>query len=230
MPKGFVIAIDGPAAAGKGTISPLLAKSLNGFYLYTGAMYRCLALLCIENSIDTKNESSVIAILPQLKISFSNDRVFLNGKDVTERIKKEDVAMRSSDVAVVRKVREEMVSKQQEIAGHLIDEGKTIIAEGRDTATRVFPKADLKVFLTATPEVRAKRRVIQLKEGGEIVEFEEILKDVQLRDRQDTDRETDPLVKDPESFGYFVLDNSNMSEEETIKIIINEAIKRNLNI
>lgn len=225
MSKGFVIAIDGPVAAGKGTISPLLAKNLNGFYLYTGAMYRCLALLCIKRGIDTKDENAVVNILPEFRINVSDNKVFLNGEDVTQRIKEEDVAMASSKVAVIKKVREEMVSIQREIANKLIDEGKIVIAEGRDTATRVFPNAKLKIFLTATPEVRAKRRRLQIEERGEKVEFENVLKDVKLRDEHDSDREIDPLVKTPQAFGYFVLNDSEMSEEETIKTIIKEVEK-----
>ncbi len=225
MSKGFVIAIDGPVAAGKGTISPLLAKKLNGFYLYTGAMYRCLALLCIKRGIDTKDENTVVNILPEFRISFSDNKVFLNGEDVTQRIKEEDVAMASSKVAVIKKVREEMVSIQREIANKLIDEGKIVIAEGRDTATRVFPNAKLKIFLTATPEVRAKRRLLQIEERKEKAEFENVLKDVKLRDEHDSDREIDPLVKTPQAFGYFVLNDSEMSEEETIKTIIKEVEK-----
>lgn len=225
MSKGFVIAIDGPVAAGKGTISPLLAKNLNGFYLYTGAMYRCLALLCIEKGIDAKNENVVLSILPEFKINVSDNKVFLNGEDVTERIKKEDVAMASPSVAVIKKVREKMVLVQQDIANKLVDEGKIVIAEGRDTGTRVFPNAKLKIFLTATPEVRAKRRILQIEERGEKKEFENVLKDVKLRDKQDSDRETDPLVKNPQDFGYFVLDTSEMSEEETITTITKEVEK-----
>lgn len=225
MSKGFVIAIDGPVAAGKGTISPLLAKNLNGFYLYTGAMYRCLALLCIKRGIDTKDENAVVNILPEFRINVSDNKVFLNGEDVTQRIKEEDVAMASSKVAVIKKVREEMVSIQREIANKLIDEGKIVIAEGRDTATRVFPNAKLKIFLTATPEVRAKRRRLQIEERGEKTEFENVLKDVKLRDEHDSDREIDPLVKTPQAFGYFILNDSEMSEEETIKTIIKEVEK-----
>jgi len=225
MSKGFVIAIDGPVAAGKGTISPLLAKNLNGFYLYTGAMYRCLALLCIKRGINTKDENAVVNILSEFRINVSDNRVFLNGEDVTERIKEEDVAMASSKVAVIKKVREEMVSIQREIADKLIDEGKIVIAEGRDTATRVFPNAKLKIFLTATPEVRTKRRLLQIEERGGKAEFENVLKDVKLRDEQDSDREIDPLVKTPQTFGYFVLNDSEMSEEETIKSIIKEVEK-----
>jgi cytidylate kinase len=104
------------------------------------------------------DESAVVNILPEFKINVSDNKVFLNGEDVTERIKGEDVAMAASKVAVIKKVREEMVSIQQEIANKLIDEGKIVIAEGRDTATRVFPNAKLKIFLTATPEVTDKKK------------------------------------------------------------------------
>jgi cytidylate kinase len=225
MSKGFVIAIDGPVAAGKGTISPILAKDLNGFYLYTGAMYRCLALLCIKRGIDTNDENKVINILPEFSINVSDNKVYLGEEDVTERIKREDVAMAASQVAVIKKVREAMVSIQQKIANKLIDEGKIVIAEGRDTATRVFPNAKLKIFLTATPEVRTERRLLQIEERGEETEFESLLKDVRLRDEQDSERTIDPLVKNPEAYGYFVLNNSGMSEEETIRIIIKKVEK-----
>jgi CMP/dCMP kinase len=223
--KGFIIAIDGPAAAGKGTISPVLAEKLNGFYLYTGAMYRCLALLCIENGVDTKDEQSVIDILPKFNIDFSDGKVLLNGTDVTERIKKEDVANGSSDVSSIKKVREEMVPKQRDAVKGLLNKGVTIIAEGRDTATKIFPNADLKIFLTADSKVRAKRRISQLEDLGEEVEFEQVYKNVLIRDEKDTTRDTDPLSKNPEEHGYFVLDNSDMTEEETVDAIINEVNK-----
>jgi cytidylate kinase len=135
------------------------------------------------------------------------------------------VAMAASQVAVIKKVREAMVSIQQKIANKLIDEGKIVIAEGRDTATRVFPNAKLKIFLTATPEVRTERRLLQIEERGEETEFESLLKDVRLRDEQDSERTIDPLVKNPEAYGYFVLNNSGMSEEETIRIIIKKVEK-----
>ena len=228
MSNGVVIAIDGPVAAGKGTIAPLLAKNLEGFYLYTGAMYRCLALLCIEKGIDTKNEQAVINILSFFKIHFEENKVFLNSEEVTERIKKEDVAMRSSDVAVIKEVREKMVAIQQEIATDLVNKGEIVIAEGRDTGTKVFPNAKFKFFLTANPKVRAKRRLLQIEQRQEKTEFAKVLQEVELRDEQDSNREIDPLPKDPKSLGYVVLDTSEMTENETIAKIM-EVIENDKN-
>ncbi len=219
MDKGFAIAIDGPVAAGKGTMAPLLAKRLNGFYLYTGAMYRCLALLAIEKSLNLTDDNSLISLLSKVHIEFENDRIILNGRDVTNRIKEEDIASASSKVAIIPKVRLHMVSLQQQIAAKVISEGKIVIAEGRDTGTRVMPSARLKIFLTATPEVRAKRRLEQLKTRGKNLSFEKVLSEVQNRDERDKEREMDPLVSNPKKYGYFVLDNSNLSEEETLNII-----------
>ncbi len=219
MSKGFAIAIDGPVAAGKGTIAPLLAKRLNGFYLYTGAMYRCLALLAIEKGVDLTDEDSLVSLLSDVRIEFENDRIILNGKDVTNRIKDEDVASASSKVAVISKIRKHVVSLQQQIAEKAIANGKIVVAEGRDTGTKVMPSAKLKIFLTATPEVRAKRRLEQLKVRGEDLPFEKVLSEVQNRDERDKEREMDPLVSNPKEYGYFVLDNSNLSKEETLDII-----------
>lgn len=226
--KGFVIAIDGPVAAGKGTIAPHLAKKLKGFYLYTGAMYRCVALYCIENNINVLDKAMVLKALSKIDIELVDQDVFLNGHDVTKRIVEEDVAKGSSKVAVIQKVREEMVRRQQEIARKAIKTGKIVIAEGRDTATRVFPDAAFKVFLTARETVRAQRRLDQILAQGKTASFEEVLAEVKKRDERDSGRKIDPLVSDPTLFGYFVLDNSEMSEEETVNRIIVELRRRNL--
>ncbi len=217
--KGFAIAIDGPVAAGKGTIAPLLAKNLSGFYLYTGAMYRCLALLAIKKNIDLSDKTSILGILPEVKVEFINDGVFLNGEDVTFDIKQQNVANASSRLAVIPEVRHHMVKLQQDIAKRAIEEGKIVVAEGRDTATRVFPEARLKVFLTATAEERAKRRLEQLRMMGVVADFETVLDGVKKRDETDTQRETDPLVKNPQEHGYFVLDNTNLTEAQTLEAI-----------
>src|SRR3990167_10823276 len=131
MNKGFVIAIDGSVASGKGTLSILLAEKLSGFYLYTGAMYRSIALLCLEKGIDVNKPEEVEKILPQANFEFKDRKVFLNGRDVTEKIKEPDVASTGSVVATYTVVRKDLVKKQQEIAKKAIDEGRAVVAEGR---------------------------------------------------------------------------------------------------
>ncbi|PIY93853.1 MAG: cytidylate kinase [Candidatus Levybacteria bacterium CG_4_10_14_0_8_um_filter_35_23] len=246
MKKGFIVAIDGPVAAGKGTIAPVLSEKLNGSYLYTGAMYRCLALLCIEKKIDVKNKEEVKNLLKEIGIRLNGKKVFLNGKDVSERIKERDVARAVPFVALIPEVREEMVNRQRKTAGEMIEDGQAvapevydvgrslrsgplIVAEGRDVGTTIFPNAELKVFLTASLEIRAKRRLKQLHEAGFTgLSLNKILKDVKRRDEQDSERKIDPLPSDPKALGYFVIDNSGLSEEATLNAIINEIKKRDL--
>lgn len=225
--KGFAIAIDGPVAAGKGTIAPRLAKKLNGFYLYTGAMYRSLALEALRRGINLDDEGLLSELVSSIDIKLSDNRVYLNSEDVTGELTREDVASGSSKVAVFKRVREQMVKKQRDIAEVYIDEGKIVIAEGRDTGTKVFPDARLKVFLTAYQKIRAKRRLNQLKEKNVATNLNDVLSEVKKRDERDTHRNIDPLISDPESFGYFVLDNSNLTEEETVNKIIERINKLN---
>lgn len=223
MKPVHAIAIDGPVAAGKGTIARLLSHKFNGFNLNTGAMYRCVALYCMQHNVLVQKPHEVIAILPHVVIDLEDEKVFLNHEDVTEDVKKRDVSLLSSKVAAIRQVREAMVKRQQEIGLTKIDRGMIVIAEGRDAATKIFPDAALKIFLTARPEIRAKRRFEQM--GGEAnhtITFEQILQDTNERDRRDYERTVDPLVKNPEQYGYFVLDNSDMSEEETVNAVLDE--------
>lgn len=222
MSKGFSIAIDGPVAAGKGTIAPALAKRLNGFYLYTGAMYRCVALYCLRNNISLDDQAKVESILSEINIDFTPGEILLNNEDISREIKREDVAAGSAKVSAYQRVREELVAKQKDIANNALEKGIAVVAEGRDTATKVLPEADLKVFLTATPAVRAQRRLKQIEESGQKADFDKVLQEVELRDRRDRERKIDPLVENPQELGYFVLDDSNMSEEETISSIISQ--------
>lgn len=229
MHKGIIIAIDGPVAAGKGTIAPELSQRLQGFYLYTGATYRCLALYCLEHGIDVTDKKEVIAQLSKIDIDLSEGKVILNGREVTQEIKGIEVARNTPLVAGIPEVRHEMVRRQQKIGNTRRSEGQTVLVEGRDIATVVFPDAELKVFLTATPEVRAQRRLEQHRiMGNSTVTFEDVLSDLQKRDKEDTERAIDPLVKDPENHGYFIVDNTGITESETVAIIIKELQKRNL--
>src|SRR5579872_7025057 len=213
MNKIHAIAIDGPVAAGKGTIATLLSLKLHGFNLNTGAMYRCVALYCIQHDIPMQKAEKVILALPDISIDLDDEKVFLNGEDVTEQVKKREVSQSSAKVAAIAQVRLAMVTRQQGIGLAKMEKGQIVIAEGRDAATKIFPEAMLKIFLTARPEVRAKRRYEQM--GGRAnhtITFEQILADTNERDRRDYERKADPLVKEPEKYGYFVLDNSDMTE------------------
>lgn len=224
--KGFAIAIDGPVAAGKGTVAGLLAEKLHGFHLYTGAMYRCLALYCLEEQVDPSNKEAVVEALSKIWFDLDHNSVVLNGKDVTERIKERDITTLVPTVAAIREVREEMVKRQREIGLRMIEKGYIVLTDGRDAATKIFPDAKLKLFLTASPEVRAKRRFEQL--GGEQnkeISYEKILEETKQRDYEDTHRSASPLVSEPEKYGYFVVNDSDQSEEQTITVIMNELRK-----
>jgi CMP/dCMP kinase len=229
MKKGFSIAIDGPVASGKGTIARVLANNLKGSNIDTGAMYRSVALMCINNNLDINKEEDVVKVLPKTTIEFENGEVFLNGEIVTERIRKEDTAHGSSVVAVYQAVRKDLVKKQQIIAEELISKGEIVIMEGRDIGTRVLPKADLKVFLTADVLVRAKRSLNRYKQKGIIKTLNEVLEETKARDYRDSHRDVDSLAIDnPQAFGYWVLDDSKQTENETINAVMNELKLRGL--
>jgi len=225
--KPLQIAIDGPVASGKGDIASRLAKKFDLLYIYTGAMYRALALACIENSIDFKDHKRVIPLLNKTKIDLLPDlnsdksfKITLNDKDVTERIMLQDVAMGTSDVSTLSEVREIMVLKQKQMA-----QDKRVVIEGRDIGLRVLPESQLKIFLTASPDIRAKRRYLQWLEKGLDITYEETYKDTLIRDKQDTNRTIDPLQKLPDAW---LLDTTNLNQDEVVKAIENELNLRNL--
>ena len=221
MRKGFVIAIDGPVASGKGTAAPTLAAKLHGFYLYTGATYRALALYCIQQGIEVTDTKAVIAAVDNVSVDLFDHTVMLNGEDITDTIKRADVARLTPVVAAIPEVRRAMVKRQHAIAHQRIAEGKIVVIEGRDTGTVVFPEAALKVFLTAKPEVRAQRRLEQYQAMGTTeVTYEQVLADLQERDKADTQRKIDPLVTDPEKHGYHIIDTSGNTQEETVAEIV----------
>lgn len=228
MPQGFSIAIDGPVASGKGTLANVLAKRLGGFYLDTGAMYRSVAFQCLQNGIDINDQAAVETTLPSLDVVFEGGRISLNGSDVTERIREQDVTHGSSVVAQYGSVREDLVRKQQQIAKEAMKNGQMVVIEGRDVGTRILPNASLKIFLTARPEVRALRRAVQDREKGIKTDAHEALKDLRKRDERDMNRAIDPLPSNPSELGYFILDNSDQFEEETVESIMAELKRRGL--
>lgn len=228
MKKGFIIAIDGPLASGKGTIAKKLARVLHGVDLYTGAMYRCVALFCINSEINLDNASDVIAQLDKVEIAYHEDRIFLNDTDITDAIQEAAIAEGASIVAVIPEVRKELVRRQQKIGRAEARQGKIVIVEGRDIGTVVFPDAGFKLYLTASETIRAQRRLEQFHKQGDTRTFEEVLKQISTRDKRDTQRLVSPLTIDPERLGYFILDNSTLNQKETIDAILIELSRRKL--
>jgi len=222
------IAIDGPVAAGKGDIASRLSKELHLSYINTGAMYRMLALACIEQNVPRKDETHVLEVLhkihmdlqPPDKNSEQTYKGLLDGKEVTDRLLDPDVAQGSSDVAVLSLIRKEMVELQKHMAV-----GRRVVMEGRDIGLRVLPNAQVKIYLTASLEERARRRCEQWKQKGIDKTLAEVMKETEERDTQDMSRATDPLQKLPDAWE---LDTTQMTQEEVITKIIQKLKERNL--
>ena len=188
----FIVAIDGPAGTGKGTITGILSKEMGLVNIDTGATYRCVALYAIENNIKLEEKEKIIASLPNINIDMINNNgvqtIFLNGKDVTKEIRSKEVTQIVSQVSSIKEVRYAMVEVQRNLA-----KGKDVIMEGRDITTYVFPNADVKIYLDADEEERAKRRYKEMQEKGIEMSYEEVLKNIQIRDKNDQEKEIGAL-------------------------------------
>lgn len=186
------IAIDGPAGAGKSTIAKAAAKTFGFIYVDTGALYRSIAYYAINHGADTKNAEQVAAMLPditpELKYIDGVQHVFVNGEDVSDKIRTPEVSMGASNVSAIPAVRDFLFDLQRKIARE-----NNVVMDGRDIGTVVLPDAELKIYLTASAEERARRRHVELIEKGESVSFEEVLADVNQRDYNDINREIAPL-------------------------------------
>ncbi|WP_311678254.1 (d)CMP kinase [Sneathia vaginalis] len=199
----MIIAVDGPSGSGKSSISKEIAKKLNIQYLDTGAMYRLLALYLEENSLEFSKE-----VLKDFNIKQSGETFYLNGVDVSKKIRTNDISKKASDISKIKEVREYMVDLQRKIS-----KSHSVILDGRDISTVVFPNADFKIFLTASVEVRAKRRFLQDK----TLSYDKILEDIKKRDYQDMNRKNSPLRI---ARGATVIDTSQMTKEQVIQKII----------
>ena len=207
-----VITIDGPTASGKGTIARKVAYRLGFHTLDSGALYRMLAWAALNEGLDEQQEEALLKMLARAKFRFSGEKVIISGQDVTDEIREEAVGLMASKVAGLPAVREALVDKQLRFR-----QPPGLIADGRDMGTVIFPDADLKVFMTASAEVRAERRYKQLIEKGFPANMSNLLEDLRERDRRDFERTVAPLAP---ADGAMVLDTSDMTEEEVVAQVI----------
>lgn len=226
--KKLTIAIDGHASTGKSSIAKELAVSLGYTYINSGSMYRAVTLYAVENNLMELIDNNIdqfIKLLNNNKIHFKFNKnliseIFLNDRNIENEIKSLKVSQKVSVVAAIPKIRKEMVKLQRNI-----DRNKGIVMDGRDIGSVVFPDADLKLFLTASPEVRAKRRYNEMVDSGEKVEFHEVLENIMYRDNLDSTRKDSPLIIQKDAV---VIDNSFLSIEDQL-LKISSLIKEKLN-
>ena len=216
MCKRLQVAIDGPASAGKSTVAKLVAKKFNYVYCDTGAMYRAVTLAALNQGIDPKDDKKVAEIARQIKIDFepgeTEQRVFLDGKEVTHDIRLPKVAANVSAVAAVPAVREEMTKQQRQIA-----ENGGIVMDGRDIGTTVLPQAPVKIFMVASAYERARLRYAENQAKGiNTTSLEELQKAIELRDKKDSTRKVSPLTQAPDAIK---LDTTNMTIDEVVSEI-----------
>ncbi|SKC58914.1 cytidylate kinase [[Eubacterium] yurii] len=209
----MIIAFDGPAGSGKSTIAKIISEKLGITYLDTGAMYRAVTLYFLENNVDFNDESQVEINLEKIELEFINDKLYLNNKDVSVQIREKNVNDNVSFVSAIRIVREKMVDLQRKMSGK-----KSVVLDGRDIGTVVFPNADYKFYVTASVDVRARRRYEEeLQKGISNLSFDEVKKSMENRDYIDSNREVTPLRKADDAIE---IDTSDMSIEEVLEKIL----------
>lgn len=221
----FIVAVDGPAGSGKGTVTKRIEKEMGLINLDTGATYRCVALEVLRKGYSLDEEEKIADLIDNMKIEIENegevDKVFLNGEDVSKKIREMEVTQIVAQVSAIIKVREKLVILQRKLA-----EGKDVIVEGRDIGTVVFPNADLKIYLDASEEVRAKRRFKENQEKSIKGTYEEILEAIRKRDEMDRNKKVGALKKAEDAI---VVDTSNLTIEEVVqkvKELIEYKIKK----
>lgn len=220
MEKRVVIAIDGPSSAGKGTVAKIVADKLGFAYMDTGAMYRAVALTLRINKTDIEDENEISDVLNNTHIYLYNDNngnlvVELNGKNVSNEIRTPEISRFSSDIATKKSVRDFLLQLQRNFGNN-----KSIVAEGRDMGTHVFPDAEYKFYIDASVQERTKRRFAQLKEAGITVDIEKLKKDIENRDYQDKNRQIAPLHP---ATNAVIIDTTNLQIDQVVDIILKKT-------
>jgi len=220
MSSNIVIAIDGYSSCGKSTLAKALAQKLHFIYIDSGAMYRAVTLYFLRHKVDLKNHQQVAEALKNIHLNFhSRDyqtHITLNDEEVSDEIRQMPVSDNVSPVAALKEVRHEMVKQQQRMG-----RSKNIVMDGRDIGTTVFPDAQLKIFMTADPKVRAERRYKELHPKNPDITLEDVFENLAHRDYQDTTREESPLVRAKDAI---VLDNTNLTPDEQLQFALNKVI------
>ncbi len=211
------IAIDGPGGAGKSTIAKMVAKQLNLDYIDTGAMYRAIGYKTTIMDVEPVESEKLLAMLKATDVECRGEQVFLDGKDVSLVIRTPEIAKAASKISAIAAVRQKLVSLQRSMG-----QNKNVVMDGRDIGTNVLKDAEVKIFLTASPQERARRRHQQLLEKGQKADFQKVLADINHRDHEDMTREIDPLCKAEDAIE---LDTTDMSIEEVVDTIVKEAEK-----
>lgn len=223
----YIVAIDGPAGSGKGTLTKVVAKELGLVSIDTGMLYRCHALAVVRNNIDLDNKENIIKIMDNIEIKLKNENniqtVFLDGEDVTDQIRLPEVNNTVSLTSSIPEVREKVTELERKIGYDWLKEGKNIIMEGRDITTVVFPEAEIKIYLDATPVERAKRRMEQQARKGINETFQEVLESIMKRDKNDMNKKVGALKRAPDAI---YIDSSNLSIEQVKRKIINIIEKK----
>lgn len=222
----YAIAIDGPSGAGKSTIARAAAKRFGFIYVDTGAIYRTVGLAAYRGGIDRRDASAVEALLPQLEIAMrytdaGEQHMYLNGEDVTALIREPEISICASDVAALPAVRAFLMELQRRMARE-----NSVIMDGRDIGTVVLPDAEVKIFLTASAEARARRRLLELEQKGMKQSFDEVLRDIEYRDEQDSHRAAAPLKKAEDAIA---VDTSELNFDESLELVV-KTIRQKLGI
>ncbi len=223
MKEFFSIAIDGPSGAGKSSLAKKLAEAFRFIYVDTGAIYRTLGLAAYRRGIDRKDEKAVMELLPKIKIEMGynqagEQRMYLDGEDVSEQIRLPEISICASDVSSHQAVRTYLLEMQRELARK-----NNVIMDGRDIGTVVLPDAELKIFLTASSEARARRRMLEQKNKGIEESFEDVLREIEYRDKQDSSRTAAPLKAAEDAL---VVDTSDINFDESLRLLTELVVTR----